>query len=331
MKSRVVIAAMMAVLGAMITPAVSAEDDPLPSWTDGGPKTAIIRFVDRVRTRGGPDWVPADDRIAVFDNDGTLWSEQPYYNQAAFAFDRIKALAAEHPEWKDKPPFRAVLGGDIKAVMAGSPRERLELIAATHAGMTTEVFERIVREWTATARHPRFKRPYTDLVYRPMRELLDYLRSAGFRTFIVSGGGVEFIRPWAERAYGIRPEQIVGSTIKMKYETRDGQPALVRLAELEFIDDFEGKPVGIERHIGRRPILAFGNSDGDEAMLRWTTAGPGPRLGLILHHTDAEREWAYDRLSAVGRLDRALDEAPARGWVVVDMKADWRKVFAFDE
>ena len=302
---------MAAVLGAMVAGRAAA-DDPLPSWRDGPSKTAIVRFVAAATTPGDPGFIPPDDQIAVFDNDGTLWTEQPYYNQVAFALDRVRALAADHPEWKDRPPFRAVLDGDIKAVLATGPRERLELIAATHAGMTSEEFERIVRDWMATARHPRFKRPYTDLVYRPMRELLDHLRAVGFRTFIASGGGADFMRPWTERAYGIRPEQVTGSTIKLRYELRGGQPALVRLAEIDFIDDGEGKPVGIHRQIGRRPVLAFGNSDGDEAMLRWTTAGPGPRLGLILHHTDAAREWAYDRQSAVGRLDRALDEAPAR-------------------
>jgi hypothetical protein len=314
----------------LIAPAVAA-DDPLPSWNDGPAKSAIVGFVHDVTTPGTPDFVPADERIAAIDNDGTLWSEQPYYNQVAFALDRIKTLAKDHPDWNDKPPFRYVLDGDIKHVLAGSPRERLELIAATHAGMTTDEFELIVKDWIATARHPRFNRPYTDLVYQPMRELLDYLRASGIRTFIVSGGGVEFMRPWAERAYGIRREQIVGSSIKLKYELREDRPVVVRLAEIDFIDDGPGKPVGIEGHIGRRPILAFGNSDGDYEMLRWTTAGKGRRLGLILHHTDAAREWAYDRQSAVGRLARALDEAPERGWIVVDMKTDWRKVFRFEE
>jgi phosphoglycolate phosphatase-like HAD superfamily hydrolase len=316
---------------AMSVTAAPAADDPLPSWNDGPARTAIVRFVGEVTRHGGPDFVPAEERVATFDNDGTLWSEQPYYNQVAFALDRVKALAGQHPEWRERTPFRYVLDGDIKAILAGTPRDRLELIAASHAGMTTDEFEQIVKDWTATARHPRFNKPYTDLGYRPMRELLEYLRASGFRTYIVSGGGVEFMRPWAERAYGIPPEQVVGSTIKIKYELREGQPVLIRLAEIDFIDDGAGKPVGIYRHIGRRPILAFGNSDGDYEMLRWTTAGPGRRLGLLLHHTDARREWAYDRQAAVGRLGRALDEAPARGWVVVDMKADWRKVFAFEE
>jgi phosphoglycolate phosphatase-like HAD superfamily hydrolase len=330
MKRRSVFRTFLAVLGAMIAPLARAADDPLPSWRDGPAKTAIVRFVDAATTQGGPNFIPGDDRIAAFDNDGTLWTEQPYYNQVQFAFDRIRALAPQHPEWKEKPPFRAVFEGDVKAVMAGTPRDRFELIVASHAGMTTDEFDRIVRDWAARAQHPRFNRLYTDLTYRPMRELLDYLRAAGFRTFIVSGGGAEFMRPWAELAYGIRPEQVVGSSIKMKYELRDGRPVVARLGEIDFIDDGAGKPVGIERHIGRRPVLAFGNSDGDYEMLRWTTSGAGPRLGLILHHTDAEREWAYDRQSAAGRLSRALDEAPERGWVVVDMKADWKKVFAFE-
>jgi hypothetical protein len=309
----------------------AAADDPLPSWNHGPAKAAIVRFVGDVTKPGGPGFVPAEERIAVFDNDGTLWSEQPYYNQVAFALDRIKALAPEHPEWKEKPAFRAALEGDVKAVLAGTARDRLELVAASHAGMTTDEFDRIVREWIATSRHPRSQRPYTEMVYRPMRELLAYLSAVGFTTYIASGGGAEFMRPWTERVYGIPPERVVGSTIRVKYEDRDGRPSLVRLPEIDFIDDGPGKPVGIHRQIGRRPILAFGNSDGDYEMLRWTTAGPGLRLGLILHHTDAEREWAYDRHSAVGRLSRALDEAPRRGWIVVDMKAGWKTVFGFAE
>jgi hypothetical protein len=315
----------------LIAPPALAADDPLPSWSDGPARAAIVRFVGDVTRAGGPDFVPVEQRIAAFDNDGTLWTEQPYYNQVAFALDRIKALAGEHPEWRDRPPFRHVLDGDIRAILAGTPRDRLELIAASHAGMTVEEFERIVKEWMATARHPRFDRPYTELSYQPMRELLDYLRANGFTTYIVSGGGTEFMRPWTGPVYGIPPERVIGSTIKLKYDLRDGHPALVRLPEIDFIDDGPGKPVGIHRYIGRRPIAAFGNSDGDYEMLRWTTAGPGRRLGLIVHHTDAEREWAYDRQSAVGRLSKALDEAPGRGWVVVDMKADWRRIFAFSQ
>jgi hypothetical protein len=308
-----------------------AAEDPLPSWHDGPVKGAIVRFVADVTKDGGPDFVPIAERIAVVDNDGTLWSEQPYYNQVAFALDRIRALAGLHPEWKEKEPFRSALRGDLEAVLAGTPRDRLELIAASHAGMTTDEFERIVTGWLATAKHPRFRRPYTELAYQPMLELLAYLRASGFQTYIVSGGGVEFMRPWTERVYGVAPERVVGSTIKVQYELRDGNPVLIRMPEIDFIDDGAGKPVGIHRSIGRRPIAAFGNSDGDYQMLRWTTAGPGRRLGLIVHHTDARREWAYDRRSPVGRLSRALDEAPERGWVVVDMKTDWKKVFAFEE
>jgi hypothetical protein len=323
------IRALAAIVG-VLTAVPGRAADPLPSWTDGPTKSAIIDFVARVTKEGAAEFVAPADRVAVFDNDGTLWSEQPYYNQVAFALDRIKALAAEHPDWKDKPPFRYVLEGNLKAIMAGTTRDRLELIAASHAGMTTDEFDRIVTRWMATARHPRFGRPYSELAYVPMRELLDYLRASGFTTYIVSGGGVDFMRPWVPSVYGVRPEQIVGSTIKLKYELFDGRPALVRLGEIDFIDDGPGKPVGIHRHIGRRPILAVGNSDGDYEMLRWTTTGPGNRLGLLVHHTDAEREWAYDRESPVGRLARALDEAPERGWVIVDMKHDWNRIFSFD-
>ncbi len=305
----------------------AAAGDPLPSWSEGPPKKAIVDFVARVTTNGGPDFVPVAERIAAFDNDGTLWSEQPTYVQVAFALDRIQVLSAEHPEWKAKQPFKAALEHDWKTIMAASPRDRLELIAATHAGMTTEEFERTVTDWLAKARHPRFKRPYTDLVFLPMLELLAYLRASGFKTYVVSGGGVEFMRPWTERVYGIPPEQVVGSAIKVKYEVRDGRPVLLRLPEIEFIDDKAGKPAGIHRAIGRRPIVAFGNSDGDYEMLRYTTSGPGPRLGLIVHHTDADREWAYDRQSPIGRLDKALDEAPRFGWIVVDMKTDWKVIY----
>jgi hypothetical protein len=304
--------------------------DRLPSWNDRDAKRAILAFVDNVTKEGGPGFVPVAERIAVFDNDGTLWSEQPTYVQVAFALDRIKSMSAAHPEWREKPLFKAAIAGDLKSILAGSTRDRIELIAASHAGMTTDEFERIVRDWLKTARHPRFGRPYTELDYQPMLELLAYLRASGFKTFIVSGGGAEFMRPWAEKVYGTPPEQVVGSTIKLKYEVVDGQPVLVRLPEIEFIDDGVGKPVGIQRAIGRRPIAAFGNSDGDYQMLSWTTSGPGPRLGVIVHHTDAAREWAYDRESPVGRLANALDDAPRNRWVVVDMKDDWNKIFAFE-
>ncbi len=316
---------------AVMSQTTFAEEDPLPSWNESPSRQSILRFVAEVTHQDRPEFVPVSERIAVFDNDGTLWSEQPYYNQVAFALERIRALAVKHPEWRDKPAFRAVLEGNIKAIMAGSPRDRLELIAASHAGMTSEEFEQIVKDWLATAKHPRYQRPYPELVYQPMLELLRFLRANGFKTYIVSGGGVEFMRTWTESVYGVPAEQVLGSRIKLKYELRDEKPALVRLPEIDFIDDGPGKPVGIHQVIGRRPIAAFGNSDGDYEMLRWTTAGPGRRLGLIVHHTDAEREWAYDRESPVGRLSKALDESRQRGWVLVDMKADWKRVFAFEK
>jgi haloacid dehalogenase-like hydrolase len=252
------------------------------------------------------------------------------YFQFLFALDRVKALAPQHPEWKDKEPFASLLNGDVKGALAGGERAMLEIVMATHAGMTTEEFEEIVKDWLATAKHPRFKRPYTDLVYQPMLELLDYMRANGFKTFIVSGGGIEFMRPWAETAYGIPPEQVVGSSIKTKFELRNGQGVLVRLPEINFIDDKAGKPVGIHQHIGRRPIAAFGNSDGDLQMLQWTTDGTGLRLGVLVHHTDAGREWAYDRESHIGRLDQGLDEAKAKGWTVLSMKDDWKRIFPFE-
>ena len=305
--------------------------DPLPSWHDGVAKQAIITFVTGVTTKGSPDYVPPAERIAVFDNDGTLWSEQPMYFQLAFVLDRVKALAPQHPEWKEKQPFKAVLEDDVKSVLAGGEHALLELIMATHAGMTTEEFEQIVQDWITTAKHPKTDRPYTEMVYQPMLELLSYLRANGFKTYIVSGGGIEFMRPWAERVYGIPPEQVVGSSITVKFEMRESGPVLVRLSEIDFIDDKAGKPVGIHKFIGRRPILAFGNSDGDLQMLQWTTAGDGKRLGLIVHHTDAEREWAYDRNSHIGRLDKALDEAGLKGWIVVDMKRDWKVIYPFEK
>jgi phosphoglycolate phosphatase-like HAD superfamily hydrolase len=303
--------------------------DLLPSWNDTAPKKAIVAFVERVTKQGSPDFMPTAERIAVFDNDGTLWSEHPMYVQLAFALDRVKALAPQHPEWKDKQPFKAVLEGDMKTLAESGEHGLLELVAATHAGMTTEEFAKIVTDWLATARHPRFNRPYTELVYQPMLELLAYLRANGFKTFIVSGGGIEFMRPWTEKVYGIPPEQVVGSSGKTKFEMRDGRPTLFRLPELNFNDDKAGNPIGINEHIGRRPIAAFGNSDGDLEMLQWTTMSGGVRFGLIVHHTDAEREYAYDRNSPFGRLDKALDAAALNGWTVVDMKSDWKKVFPF--
>ena len=271
--------------------------------------------------------MPVSERIATFDNDGTLWGEQPIYVQGAFAFDRVKALASQHPEWKQTQPFKGVLEGDMKAVAASGEKGLLEIIGATHAGMTAAEFETIVRDWIGTARHPTTKRLYTEMVYQPMLEVLTYLRANGFKTFIVSGGGVEFMRPWAERVYGIPPEQVIGSRIKIKYEPRNGRPVLLRLPEADFIDDHAGKPVGIHQVIGRRPIAAFGNSDGDFEMLEWTTSASGRRFGLIVHHTDAKREWAYDRASHIGTLMRALDEAPAHGWTIVDMQRDWKVIY----
>ena len=306
---------------------VAVAGDPLPSWNEGATKKAIVTFVAKVTKKGSPDYVPPVERIATFDNDGTLWAEQPMYFQLLFALDRVKALAPQHPEWKDKEPFASLLKGDVKGALAGGERAMLEIVMATHAGMTTVEFEKIVKDWLATAKHPITKRAYTEMVYQPMLELLAYLRANGFKTFIVSGGGVEFMRAFTEKVYGVPPEQVVGSSIKTKFELRDGKPALVRLPEVNFIDDSDGKPVGINQYIGRRPIAAFGNSDGDLQMLQWTTAGSGARFALIVHHTDAEREWAYDRKSSFGHLDKALDEAQAKGWTVVDMKRDWKVIY----
>jgi hypothetical protein len=320
------LAAMLACVLAF-TATIARAADPLPSWNDGKARQSIVAFVEKVTQTGSKDFVPPAERIATFDNDGCLWAEQPMYFQAFFVFDRIKQLAPQHPEWEDKEPFASVLKGDMKAALAGGEKALLEMVMATHAGMNSEEFGQIVNDWLATARHPVTKRPYTEMVYQPMLELLAYLRANGFKTFIVSGGGIEFMRPWTEKVYGIPPEQVIGSSIKTKFEFRDGKPVLMRLPELNFIDDKAGKPVGINQHIGRRPIAAFGNSDGDLQMLQWTTAGSGARFGLIVHHTDAEREWAYDRTSHVGRLDKALDEAGVQGWTVVNMKRDWKTVF----
>ena len=302
--------------------------DPLPSWNEGAARSAIIEFVESVTTEGSADFVPPEQRIATFDNDGCLWSERPVYFQLLFAMDRVRQLAPEHPEWQDEQPFKGVLEGDLASVAATGEHGLLELVMATHAGMTTAEFEEIVVDWLATARHPELDRPYTELVFQPMLELLDYLRANEFKTFITSGGGIEFMRPWVEEVYGIPPEQVIGSSIKVEFHEQDGEPVLVRLPEIDFIDDKEGKPVGIHKFIGRRPIAAFGNSDGDFQMLQWVTAGDGPSLGMIIHHTDDEREWAYDRESHVGRLDRGLDEAMDRGWVIVDMKNDWKIIHA---
>lgn len=307
--------------------ALAQADSILPSWKASPARTAILDFVACAINPDCGSYIPPAERIAVFDNDGTLWCEQPIYFQAAFVLDRVRALAAQHPEWKTQEPFASVLKHDLKGVAAAGEKGLVELMAATHAGMTTEEFDKIVKEWLATAKHPKFKRPYNELVYQPMLELLEYLRDNGFKTYIVSGGGVEFMRTFAEKAYGIPPEQVIGSSIKLKYELQGDKPVLLRLPEIDFVDDKAGKPVNIQKIIGRRPVFGAGNSDGDYEMLRWVTSGTGPRLGVIVHHTDAEREFAYDRDSHVGRLDRGLKEADDRGWKLIDMKRDWSAVF----
>ena len=314
-------------LCSVITPAW-AKNDPLPSWNDSSSKVAITAFVNAVTDKSGPDYVQPSKRIAVFDNDGTLWSEQPAYFQLLFAMDRVKKLAADHPEWKTQQPFQAVLEGDMKTLAASGEKGLLELVMTTHAGMSTNEFTNIVKNWLQTAQHPTLNKPYTELVYKPMLELLNYLRTNDFKTFIVSGGGIEFMRPWTEEVYGIPPEQVVGSSIVTKFEMQDGKPVLLREPELNFIDDKSGKPIGINQHIGRRPIFAFGNSDGDLQMLQYTTLGStGKRFAGIIHHTDGEREFSYDRDSHIGRLDKALIEAESNGWTVVDMKKEWKVIY----
>ena len=314
-------------LGVVEGPAALA--DPLSSWNEGSTKQAMVEFVRAVTDRSSPNYVPPAQRIATFDNDGTLWCEQPIPFQGFFVFDRVRSLASRHSEWKERQPFKAVLENDMEALAATGEKGLMEIVMTTHTGMTTEEFAKIVKDWIAAAQHPRFKRPFTDLVYQPMLELLIYLRENDFKTYIVSGGGIEFMRPWTEKVYGIPPEQVVGSSIKLKFEVRDGKSMLVKLPDIDFVDDGPGKPVGIQKFIGRRPLAAFGNSDGDLQMLQWTAAGEGPRFMLLVHHTDAEREWAYDRQYPIGRLDKALDEAYTRGWTVVDMKKDWKQVFPF--
>ena len=320
--------------GLLVAPALGRtgprDQNPLPSWNAGPVRNALVDFVARTTSFSSSDFVPPADRVAVFDNDGTLWCEKPVYTQAAFIADRVKVLAPMHPEWREKEPFKSLLAGDMKGVAGSGEHGLVELVAATHAGMTVDEFHAIVIDWLKTARHPKFGKPYTECVYAPMVELLGYLREKGYTTYIVSGGGVEFMRPWAERVYGIPPGQVIGSSILTEYKERDGTPVLVRLPKIDFVDDKAGKPVGINRGIGKRPVMAFGNSDGDYEMLRYTTAGAGPRFGLIVHHTDAGREYAYDKDSAVGRLDKALAEAKERGWAVADMKRDWKRVFAFE-
>ncbi len=319
--------------GLLITLPALAQDDPLPSWNDGATKSAIVAFVEAVTDEGGDGFVPVPERIATFDNDGTLWTEHPMYTQLAFALDRVKTLAPDHPEWKTTQPFKAVLEGDMKTLAASGHKGIAEVVGATHAGMSTAQFETIVTDWLATARHPKFDRPYTELVYQPMLELLDYLRANDFKTFIVSGGGIEFMRPFTQSAYGIPPEQVVGSSIKTTFEMVDGKPALMRSAEVAFVDDKAGKPVGINSHIGRRPIAAFGNSAGDKEMLQWTEAGDGKRLMALVFHDDAEREFAYGPANGLpdspfGTFPQALmDDAKSSGWIVISMKDDWAAIF----
>lgn len=316
-----------AFLGLVTVNSVAASMGPLPSWRDSLTREALVEFVNQVTTEGGAGYVPPADRIAVFDNDGTLWAEQPVYFQAAFIFDQVVALAPLYPNWKDTEPFASVLRGDLDSALAGGKAALVEMMVATHAGVTSDEFEDRVRVWLETASHPKTGRRYAEMVYQPMLEVLDHLRANEFKTFIVSGGGVDFMRVFAEETYGIPPEQVIGTRIKATYEIREGEPVIVKVAELEFVDDKEGKPVGIYQHIGRRPIAAFGNSDGDFQMLEWTTAGAGSSLGVLVHHDDPDREWAYDRDSHIGRLDRGLDEALDRGWLVVSMKDDWKVIF----
>lgn len=310
----------------LLVPLATRADD-LPSWNDGAAKQGIVDFVSAVTTAGGSDYVAPAERVAVFDNDGTLWSEQPMYVQLAFVLDRIKTLAPQHPEWKDTEPFKSVLVGDVAGIAASGEKGLVDLVGVTHAGMSSEEFTKITSDWISTAKHPKTGKPYTEMVYQPMLELIAYLKANGFEVFIVSGGGIEFMRPWTERVYGIPPQNVVGSSIKSKYEVQDGKPAIMRLPEVDFVDDGPGKPVGIYTHIGRRPITAFGNSDGDFQMLEWTTSRAGRSFGLIVHHDDGEREYAYDRQSHFGRLDKGLDEAGKRGWQIVSMKSDWKQVY----
>jgi len=314
------------IFAASICSAANAAD-PLPSWNGGAAKTAILDFVQAVTDKKSKDYVEPAERIAVFDNDGTLWVEYPMYTQVLFAFERVKKLAPQHPEWKTEQPFKALLAGDMKTVGASATKGMMEIVLATPSGMTAAEFEQEVSAWLATARQPRFKRPYTEMVYQPQLELLAYLRANGFKTFVVSGGGIQFMRPMTEGVYGIPREQVVGSSVASEFKIRDGKPVIVRMPKIDFVDDKAGKPVGIYEHIGRRPILAFGNSDGDVQMLEYTTGGAGRRLGLFVHHTDADREYAYDRKSHVGTLDAGLDRADAMGWIIVDMEKDWNRVF----
>ena len=319
------------ILGLLLFVSTAFASDPLPSWNDTAPKKAIVAFVEEVTKPGSRGFVPVEERIATFDNDGTLWAEQPMYFQQAFLLDRVKALAPQHPEWKNKQLFKDALAGDLKAVSAGGEQAWFELDIGTHSGNTTEEFAQSVKDWAAIAKHPLTGRLYTEMAYQPMIELLVYLRANGFKTFIVSGGDMDFMRPWTEKVYGVPPEQVIGSSIKTKFELRNGKPVLVLLPEINFIDDNAGKPIGINQYIGRRPIASFGNSDGDLQMMQWTAAGSGARFCLFVHHTDAEREWAYDRKSVDGHFDKALDEALAKGWTIVSMKDDWKVIYVGDK
>ncbi|MEI8596128.1 HAD family hydrolase [Photobacterium sp. Hal280] len=314
-------------LNAVMMPAAFAAADPLPSWNDTATKQQMMQFVEQTTDKNSPQFVPVAERIATFDNDGTLWAEQPAYFQLFYAIDRVKDQADKHPEWKTEEPFASILKGDMEGVKKSGMEGLMKLVMVTHANMTTAQFYQSVEQWVQTAKHPVTNKPFTEMVYQPMLELLNYLRSNGYKTYIVSGGGVEFMRTWAPQVYGIPPEQIIGSTIKTEFKLVEGKPAITRLPEIDFIDDKEGKPVNIQKIIGRRPVIAFGNSDGDLAMLQWTKAGSGPRMSLLLHHTDAEREWAYDKESSIGHLDKALSVAEKEQWIVVDMKRDWKQVF----
>ena len=306
----------------------AAQTDPLPSWNDGATKAGIIAFVTRVTSEGGEAFVPAGDRIAVFDNDGTLWAEKPFYVQLFFAIDRIRELAPQHPEWQTTEPFASLLKGDIKTALGGGQQAIAKIIAASHGGITTTEFADIVARWFATAENPEKKRPFSKMTYVPMVELLGYLRDNDFRTFIVSGGGIDFMRVFGQSLYGVAPYEVVGSSGKLEFEIDDGDPVLVKLPEIDFVDDGPGKPVGIAMHIGQHPILAFGNSDGDLQMLQYTCLPAGQSYCAFVHHTDAVREWAYDRDSDVGRLDKGLDAAATNRWTLVDMAKDWKTIFA---
>ncbi len=329
MKARYIASAVLVVV--IFSTIAMGRVDPLPSWAQGPTKSAIIEFVQDVTKPGGPDYVRPQERIATFDNDGTLWVEYPMYTQVLFIFDRVKKLAPQHPEWKTKQPFKALLEGDMKTVGASGEKGILDMAMATHSGMTAVEFEKEVTDWLATHKQSKFKRLYTECVYQPQLELMTYLRANGFKTFICSGGGEAFMRPMTEKTYGIPPEQVIGSSVVAEFQIKDDNPVLVRMPKINFVNDKAGKPVGIYQHIGRRPILAFGNSDSDMQMIEYTLAGEGRRLGLFVHHTDADREYAYDRKSHVGTLDKALDQADAMGWIIVDMKKDWKTIFAFEK